>query len=609
MTAKRAAIFARTSTADQAKDTKHSIPDQLRDTQAYAEGLGYEVVETFTEAGVSGTLEYLDRPEIARAIGLASAGKFDIIVWAYADREGRNSVEVGRIESALVAFGVGAHLVEGGERVRTTPDGVMVEGMRDLMAESEALRIKLRTGNGRYSMAVDGVFPGSQVTRGYTLADDRGSFDLDDEGAEVVRRAFALRLAGLSMPEVAAGLRAEGFTAPRGGPYNTSNTYRMMRHPIYRGDGYKLRVRSNPLDPKSVEEFVWAAPAIVSLEDYATATASKVGTMPGRIGQRVNPYPLRGRVYHSHGGELIAMHGETRSNGDRELHCRAGRTNQDTGLAPYCPGLGVTGYRKDDGEAIITTRAKADRIEAMALLFALDLAGNPSKLRHLQRLRDSKRATLAPSADRETIKDRIEELRGEYRSLAKLAASSGMASDFETDLAELMAARESAESELARLDDEVAEDDKVRAGIEAILTGNVYGLSDSPEMAQSDEETRLSPEWYEALRGSALDALTPFGGGHGRTNPLAPFAVEELRWLVQSLGLVIVLSENEGDGPRLYHEGEEVELAEIAGMLRGLKPARWPNLSIGLDTATYGLEDSATVRYGDSSSPLDQRRD
>jgi DNA invertase Pin-like site-specific DNA recombinase len=72
----RAALYLRVSTARQAEHDV-SIPDQKRQGEAYCASRGYELVETFIEAGASAR-----RPEFQRMIeaGTSKPAPFDIVV-------------------------------------------------------------------------------------------------------------------------------------------------------------------------------------------------------------------------------------------------------------------------------------------------------------------------------------------------------------------------------------------------------------------------------------------------------------------------------------------------------------------------------------------------
>ena len=77
--AQRAALYLRVSTTRQAEHDV-SIPDQRKQGETYCASRGYELVETFVEAGASATND--KRPEFQRMIddGTSKPAPFDVIV-------------------------------------------------------------------------------------------------------------------------------------------------------------------------------------------------------------------------------------------------------------------------------------------------------------------------------------------------------------------------------------------------------------------------------------------------------------------------------------------------------------------------------------------------
>ncbi len=75
----RAALYLRVSTVRQAEHDV-SIPDQRRQGEAYCRSRGYQLVETFIEAGASATNDR--RPEFQRMIeaGASKPAPFDVVV-------------------------------------------------------------------------------------------------------------------------------------------------------------------------------------------------------------------------------------------------------------------------------------------------------------------------------------------------------------------------------------------------------------------------------------------------------------------------------------------------------------------------------------------------
>jgi hypothetical protein len=310
------------------------------------------------------------------------------------------------------------------------------------------------------------------------------------------------------------------------------------------------------------------------------------------------------------------MLGSTRTVGtnadrkERQYLCSAGRRNPETGADPSCPGFGIVQGKE-------TTRAKADRIDALGLGFLLDLVRNPDKLKTLQADRDQRRAALDVDADREAVEGRIAQLDRRRAFLVNQAAADAEAGRLDRGalviaLGAVDEDLDAARSELHRLDADAEESAKVRQSIEEIL-GMVSNLSDealakldgyTPDKGTNAPE-RLTVGWVWTLQNEVVAAITP--GLRGSTPPLSAWAVREARWLVERLGCFVVLSRNDGDGPRLIdsESGEDV-VPGLAQRLEGQNPARWPNLAVGVDVtlstqraaAHMASGVSGPVRYG-----------
>lgn len=109
-----AAIYARVSTDEQAE--KHTIENQLDACRSYCERAGFEVVNEFLDAGVSGTVALAERPAGARLIADADAKSFEVVVCYRLDRFGREVVTcllaIKRLQTRVVGRQSGGVLVD-----------------------------------------------------------------------------------------------------------------------------------------------------------------------------------------------------------------------------------------------------------------------------------------------------------------------------------------------------------------------------------------------------------------------------------------------------------------------------------------------------------------
>jgi hypothetical protein len=84
MTNKRAVLYVSVSTDHQ------SVENQTRDLRHVADRRGWEVVETYSDAGISGSKGRNQRPGLDALLKHANRGKFDIVLCWAIDRLGRS---------------------------------------------------------------------------------------------------------------------------------------------------------------------------------------------------------------------------------------------------------------------------------------------------------------------------------------------------------------------------------------------------------------------------------------------------------------------------------------------------------------------------------------
>ncbi|MGC2080932.1 MAG: recombinase family protein, partial [Xanthobacteraceae bacterium] len=101
---KRAAIYVRVST------DKQTVENQVRELRQIAERRGWEVVEQYSDAGVSGSKGRDDRPGLDQMLKDAQRRRFDVVMaWAI-DRLGRSLIDLLGTIQTLEACGVDLYL-------------------------------------------------------------------------------------------------------------------------------------------------------------------------------------------------------------------------------------------------------------------------------------------------------------------------------------------------------------------------------------------------------------------------------------------------------------------------------------------------------------------
>jgi DNA invertase Pin-like site-specific DNA recombinase len=138
---KRAAIYVRVST------DKQTVENQLRELREIAERRGWEVVEEYRDAGISGAKGRDQRPGLDRMLKDASRRRFDIVMaWAI-DRLGRSLIDLlGTIQS-LEAASVDLFLEQQAIDT-TTPAGKLMFQVTGAFAEFERSMIRQRVNAG-----------------------------------------------------------------------------------------------------------------------------------------------------------------------------------------------------------------------------------------------------------------------------------------------------------------------------------------------------------------------------------------------------------------------------------------------------------------------------
>src|ERR1700681_3493928 len=174
----KAAIYARVSTTNHGQDASM----QTRELREYCERRGFEIVDEYTDIGISGSKD--SRPELNRLMADAHKRRFDVVcVWRF-DRFARS---VSHLLRALETFkALGIDFCSFSEQMDTsTPTGKMVFTVLGAVAELER------------SLIVERVRAGLRNARakGKQLGRPRVSVD--------AARIATLRASGLSWPKIA----------------------------------------------------------------------------------------------------------------------------------------------------------------------------------------------------------------------------------------------------------------------------------------------------------------------------------------------------------------------------------------------------------------------
>jgi DNA invertase Pin-like site-specific DNA recombinase len=138
---KRAALYVRVSTDAQ------TVENQISELSQMAERRGWQVVQIYRDAGISGAKGRNQRPGLDAMLKDASRRKFDVVMaWAI-DRLGRSLIDLLRTIQDLEAVGVDLYLDQQ-HLDTTTPTGKLLFQVTGAFSEFERSMIQQRVNAG-----------------------------------------------------------------------------------------------------------------------------------------------------------------------------------------------------------------------------------------------------------------------------------------------------------------------------------------------------------------------------------------------------------------------------------------------------------------------------
>jgi site-specific DNA recombinase len=236
----RVALYLRVSSLEQREEG--TIETQRQYLERHAAKRGFEVVGTYADDGISGTVPFHERTEGRRLLEDAKAGKLDSVLCYKLDRVGRSLLNVVDAHDRLQALGVGLRSAK--EQVETTtPAGRLQFQMLAGFAEFERSTIRERTQDGLHRALRAGKQPG-RVPYGYRIGDN-GSFEVVEDEARVLAQIFTNVAEGSTIYREVRRLNDEGVPGPGyrvsgkervpGKRWNTTTVSVMLASPTYVG--------------------------------------------------------------------------------------------------------------------------------------------------------------------------------------------------------------------------------------------------------------------------------------------------------------------------------------------------------------------------------------
>lgn len=225
--------YSRVSTVEQAEEGKSSLREQERKCRAIAQLRQIDAYDfqSFTDAGVSGSIPLAERPEGARMLQAADRG--DVIVATKMDRLFRSASDALSTAAELKKRGIDLILVDmGSEPVTGNGVGKLFFGMLALVAEFERERIAERMNEGRKAKKMCNGHIGGHAPYGYKVVGQGkdARLVLDPEEQDVIALMRQIRKNyGFTKPyRVAQVMEGMGIRNRAGQPFHRMQITRML---------------------------------------------------------------------------------------------------------------------------------------------------------------------------------------------------------------------------------------------------------------------------------------------------------------------------------------------------------------------------------------------
>lgn len=216
MLAKRAVIYARVSTDDQA-ERGYSLPSQIDACREYAQRNNFYIVGQFSD-DYSGAK--LDRPEFTKLRAVIADKGADVLIVFSSDRLTRSLAHALIIREELQMTNVELHYVRRGKS-EDTPEARMMDNIEGVFNEYWREKIAEASRRGLRRKAESGKVVGmGGALYGYRLNKASGNLELDEQESSVVKLIYQLYTVGndqgkkLSQNAIAIHLSRLGVDTP-----------------------------------------------------------------------------------------------------------------------------------------------------------------------------------------------------------------------------------------------------------------------------------------------------------------------------------------------------------------------------------------------------------
>ena len=222
-----AATYCRYSSHGQ---TEQSIEGQLRDNYEFAEREGYTIVAEYIDRARTGRSD--NRDDFQRMIADAAKKQFSVVIVWKLDRFARNRYDSAIYKAKLKKYGI--RVISAKENLTDTPEGIILEGMLESMAEYYSANLSVNVRRGIRETIAKGNWYGGHCPYGYKSVN--GKLEPDEKTAPIIKYVFEEYAKGTPKKEIIETLSARGVRAPSGSDLTLATFQRALKNPVYCGE-------------------------------------------------------------------------------------------------------------------------------------------------------------------------------------------------------------------------------------------------------------------------------------------------------------------------------------------------------------------------------------
>lgn len=350
----RAAILTRFSSQLQ---TEASTEAQLKACRDWCKENNHTIVDEYIDEEISGKSTN-GREEFDRMIRDISKDKFDILVFHKFDRFFRNKYEATVTKKMLKDAGI--KYVSVTEPIPDTPEGALLEGLLDSLAEFYSQNLAREVLKGMRTKGAKGLITVSSPPYGYKQGLN-GEHVIIPKEAEIVQLIFDLYSNGVSKSKIIKLANDKGYVSRRNNPLSERTLYGMLRNEKYIGT-YTLEFSTGE---KIVIKDCENVPPIISKDLWERVQEEHKNRVKPRSSAK-QEYVLTGKLICGYCGNPI-IGGSIKKNKKGEsiayYNCRARRKNTKySNNKCHNPSL-----RKDVYEKLVLDKIKEEILEEHSL--------------------------------------------------------------------------------------------------------------------------------------------------------------------------------------------------------------------------------------------------